>query len=325
MRPLSVPPRWVMVTGAMRSGTTFVGRILATGWRRAYLHEPFNPSCGLPGLPLRYLVHDSDAARSFDLDAAIESVVTLRCRLGPGIYRQDDVWRRFAKRVVGGRGRLNLRIARINPALELGVIKDPIGALVAPRMSALHDVSVVVMVRHPVAWYASIAHHGFDLTGALDALVVQSRSSLGLMGPSEVKLASTGDHVDRAGVVWTVIYRRLQVALGGRPGTVVVRHEDLASAPEATFRRLVSELDLSLPARAWRRLERSTRAGNPIEAPRGRSHGFRRDSRQLVAHRLAAVGADDRRRLFERCGEVASAWYSPATFEEIRSDELWSG
>lgn len=306
-----------MVTGAMRSGTTFVGRVLAMGPRRAYVHEPFNPSCGLPSVPIRYLVDDSDLGRAYDLDNAIASIQGLRCRLGTGIHRQDTAWRRAAKRVVGGRGRLNLRMARLSPFLEAGIIKDPIGALVAPTLHHRHGVDVVVMVRHPVAWYASTQHHGFDLDLAVDSLLRQHESSPGLLEPDEVARAQSADRLERSSVVWNAVYRRLQRELAGRSGAVFVRHEDLARAPLVEFERIASEIDLPLTAWVRRRVARATRASNPVEARSGRPHRFHRDSRRLFEHRVSTVGPNERALLWDCCGAVAGAWYDEASFRGV--------
>lgn len=41
---------WIFVTGVIRSGTTFVGKILSLPLQVDYIHEPFNPLCGIPGM-----------------------------------------------------------------------------------------------------------------------------------------------------------------------------------------------------------------------------------------------------------------------------------
>ena len=316
MRPSSIPHNWVMVTGAMRSGTTFVGRVLATGHRRAYVHEPFNTQCGLPDLPVRYLVDDSAIGRSYHLDEALDSITSLQCQLGDGIFKQDVGWRRRGKQLAGGRGQLNLRFARLHPALQSGVIKDPMGALVAPTLHRDHGVAIVVMVRHPVAWHASVAHHGFKLNGAIESFLRQAESSPGLMTSDEMSLATTGDYLERSSVVWNVIYRRLHRELSGQVGAMFVRHEDLSGDPIATFRQIGSAVDLPLTRNAVRRIEKSTSSSNSVEASHDRSHDFQRDSRKLFEHRVTSVRAQDRERLAELCGPVGAHWYDSRSFTD---------
>jgi hypothetical protein len=41
---------WIFVTGVIRSGTTFVGKVLSLPLSVDYIHEPFNPLCGMPGI-----------------------------------------------------------------------------------------------------------------------------------------------------------------------------------------------------------------------------------------------------------------------------------
>ena len=39
---------WILVTGMIRSGTTFVGKVLTLPWSVDYIHEPFNGGYSLP-------------------------------------------------------------------------------------------------------------------------------------------------------------------------------------------------------------------------------------------------------------------------------------
>lgn len=45
---------WIFVTGLIRSGTTFVGTILSHPISFDYIHEPFNPQCGILGMEYKH-------------------------------------------------------------------------------------------------------------------------------------------------------------------------------------------------------------------------------------------------------------------------------
>ena len=87
----------VLVTGAMRSGTTFVGNVLACPNSLYYLHEPFNPTWGIEDADqwLAY-VRDQDSEyarrvdRFFDVDFTYKSPV------------EEGPLKRTIKKVVGG-------------------------------------------------------------------------------------------------------------------------------------------------------------------------------------------------------------------------------
>lgn len=47
--------RWIYVTAVPRSGITFVGKVLSHNISVNYIHEPFNPDCGLPSIDKEFL------------------------------------------------------------------------------------------------------------------------------------------------------------------------------------------------------------------------------------------------------------------------------
>src|SRR5687767_8168951 len=66
-RPSVAPRGGVLVTGSHRSGTTWVGRMLALARRTCYLHEPFKPGWDPPYVWTRFdtwntYIHDGNAA-----------------------------------------------------------------------------------------------------------------------------------------------------------------------------------------------------------------------------------------------------------------------
>jgi hypothetical protein len=146
----SGPP--ILVTGAHRSGTTWVGKMLALAPGVGYVHEPFSPRTprGLSPAGFRHyyaVVTPENAAR---YRSGLERSLELRYDLGAQLAGARS-WRDLARVPVDYR---RLRRWRGNGSRPL--VKDPIALLSAEWLAETFGMDVVVLIRHPAAFAASL-------------------------------------------------------------------------------------------------------------------------------------------------------------------------
>ena len=147
----------ILVTGAHRSGTTWVGKMLALAPGVAYVHEPFSPKTpkGLsPAGFERYFTVVTSAnerryrdglKRSLDLRYDIGAQVQ-SARSWRDLVRIPRDYRRLRRRRGSGRRPL---------------MKDPIALLSAEWLADSFGMDVVVLIRHPAAFAASLKRLGW--------------------------------------------------------------------------------------------------------------------------------------------------------------------
>jgi len=266
------PP--ILVTGMYRSGTTWIGAMLAaTGlWP---LHEPFNPNQGLWPDELAYA---AGAEARPDIDALVAELLRGRHRR---VVRLPHADRWFSP----------LGVLPIAPRRVL--LKDPSAALLSEYLVRRHGMLALVVYRHPAAVVGSFVRLGWP-TGALVGRLLSSRPLMDeWLAPSAARMEAVIGRRDW--VSGAVLYGCVATVLLGleernRESMTRLSFEDLCADPVERFRELHARLDLPYHAGVARAHERLTEAGGPRA---DRPHGVRRRSAAMADRWRSEVAEPD--------------------------------
>jgi Sulfotransferase family len=254
----------ILVTGAHRSGTTWVGKMLALAPGVAYIHEPFNPRTAAGLSPARFdryftVVTGENEAR---YRPGLEQTIRFRYGLGAQL-----------RSLRGGRdlARVPRDLARVERARLSGarpLVKDPIALLSAEWLAETFGMEVVVLIRHPAAFAASLKRLGWKHSFAT---FVQDGRVPEVLRPYEAEIREQaeqpGEILAQAALLWRVLYNAVDGYRERNPGWSFLRHEDVSAEPVATFERLYAELGLELTPSVRQSIERSSAPDNPAELP----------------------------------------------------------
>ncbi len=251
---------WIGVVGMGRSGTTFLATALAAAPATAYLHEPFNPSCGVVGVDWSSpTLLDRNLKPNAEATHAIEQLLRFRRRLRRHVPSSDPAGRRLVKCVSGGRGPLNLLKARMTLNLRHGILKDPVGIGLFPYLQDAHGFRNLLVLKHPVAQIAGLRRVGW--TRGPDFL----RSRPYLYDKLEERERAELERDDLPPIeslawVWRGI-NGILIRLAVERGWTVKTIESVSECPAATLPELYDVLGLPWTRRCERRIARMT-AGN---------------------------------------------------------------
>ena len=307
---------WVFVTGVIRSGTTFVGKILSTPLEVDYLHEPFNTGCGMEGMDRRYrYVRPSlDTPEMKRLHVLTKALFDYDFDLQT-VYYEDDPWyRHLGKKLLGSRGPFYLRLAKANPFHTSSIIKDPTGSMMANYLHHRFDVQPVVIIRHPVSLVASF--NRVEWWPQSEKLLEQSALVNDHLNDTPVRPSlidsSLPGRVEDACVHWCLVNQVL-LDWAERHDWNVVRHETLCENPLSTFKTLYR--DLGLPwSRHVRRKVRTLTTGQSPKAKNNEVQDFRRESDSIFETRLRSISKENREAIFNVTRDVALRVYSESSF-----------
>ena len=295
----------VLVAGAHRTGTTWVGRMLAASPQTAYISEPLNV-LHRPGVFssrvlfwYTYICEENEA----DFLPSFHELLNFRyhwfAELKSLRSRKD-----FLR--MGRDAGIFIRGAFLH---QRPLIKDPFAVFSLPWFARTLNSQIVVTVRHPAAFASSLKRLGwsFDFNDLLNQPLLMRDH----LDPFRVNMQSiaSDDILGQASLLWTMIYRFVRAACMKIPSIRVIRHEDLSLDPSAGFRKLYAELGLNFTPSVERRILDSSSSENPAELSTKKVHSVKLDSRANLdnwKHRLSSGEIDRIRRETE---EVSYLYY----------------
>lgn len=298
----------VLVTGAIRSGTTWVGRMLCLSNQLAYIHEPFNP-WRWPGWARERFPHELVYVNKENEDTylpIVRDVMEMRFPLMQHVREIRDprhVWR------VARDWQRSVRYSLHGwPPL----LKDPDALFSAEWLAERFDLQVVVMIRHPAGFASSIKRLEWALLPAMwiwqDALMRDYLSPYAdeLRG---FKARTDTDIIDQAILAWKSLYHVVRHYRELHPEWHFVRLEDVAGDPLAHFQDLYDKLGLRWDDRVVAGIKEHSTTANPAEVPANRFRTIKRDSRAARATWVSRLSEEEVQRIHAGVDPVARFFY----------------
>jgi hypothetical protein len=300
----------ILITGSHRSGTTWVGKVLARGPNVAYVHEPFNPQRG-PGwvggrLPHWYLYVCPENEGPYV--SAVEAVLALRYPLARDLRRF-----RTARQV--GQSALEW-IRSVGPRARGArtLVKDPIALFSAEWLARRFGMLPVVMIRHPAAFAGSLKRLGwtFDFRNwAQQDLLLRD-----LLAPYADEIRDFARRprgvVDQAILMWNAMHDVIRGYRERYPDWTFVKYEELADRPAEGFPEIARSVDLPWGPTLDAAVASLSSERNAGEVPRWAHRRVRRNSRAAARTWLTRLSEEERQRVRAGTAEVASAFYTEA-------------
>lgn len=306
--------RPILVTGSIRSGTTWVGKTLATAPGVALIHEPFNKDHPVGVFDHRwshqYAYLTEGVEETEVVDRALQDTLDFRYRPLSHLRSRDNALRTFGLLRDLPRSWYRRHISR-----PRALLKDPIALFSAEWLADRFDMDVVVMVRHPGAFAWSYQRIGEPNRFA--DLLQQKALMEGPLEPFVIEVeraATSSDPIYQAAILWRILHATVARYKSRHPDWVVARHEDVSRHPLETFPGIFRPLGLPFTEKTRQFIELTTNGHNPVEAPDGKLHHIKRDSRENVDIWKRRLSSKDIARVRSLTGDVADLFYATSSW-----------
>jgi hypothetical protein len=310
----------ILVTGSHRSGSTWVGRVLASSPGIAYVEEPFNPSNPM-GIwnreppPWFCYIHAGNEHLWFPIIRDILAFKQPLRKLWSG--RDEFPWKHKTKPFERERYVFEHylqegahRVFRSRP-----MMKDPIAIFSSAWLADRFGMDVVMLWRHPAAFILSIKEKKwfFDYNN----LIKQPELIRDYLQPFEDQIryyAPKGtdyDIIEGGSLQWNILYHVAHEMAKTRPEWVVARHEDLSRDPVAAFRQMFEKLHLPFSSKVEQEVRARSAEENGVD-DKSTWEDARRDSKSLIQKWKKRLSADEIDRVRKATDNISKLYYSDA-------------
>lgn len=251
----------ILVTGSNRSGSTWVGRVLAANGKVDNIIEPLNPNrvkqFGKFDLNLWY--PNVSIQGSPKLEESVHKIIAF--------YVETSIFDPFFNFFNSNEGHsliksFNKRARRATKPVKL--LKDPTALFCVPFLVDHFSVKPVILIRHPAAYVLSIIEKDwwFDFNN----LLTQEQYFLGKLAPlkAEVLVYQANKEnksiVDNASLLWKIFYTQVLEYRQQYPDWFYVTHESLSLQPMVEFKKMFDYLELDFTPKVQNYIIKSTTA-----------------------------------------------------------------
>lgn len=314
------PPKHLLVTGIIRSGSTYVGNVLKGQKEYYYFEEPFNLRQGIQGVN-HWFPYSS--GRGDYYARLVDEFV-----FGHSKYRETSSEHRikqFLKKPIGSRRGLSSLLYNLFYRRSRGMlIKDPLCALLSKYFYERHHAAVLVLVRHPLAFFHSFKrlgwHFNFDSIKTQDGLMDRFSEN-----HRRLLLSRRMDAPFQAGLLWYTIYEVLnsfESELDDPSYWIVKRHENICENPIEEFENIISRVGNRLSLKTSKIIERFTNSSNPVKVHDNSIHVLKRDSRRLVNYWKGNVTSSEIKIVRSLCEELCAKYYEDSNWDQLEADSV---
>lgn len=308
------PPPPILVTGTHRSGSTWVGQMLAVSPAAHYVHEPFAPMYERSWLrhPPEARFHHETPHRPGPHFEDLQRIRALRPPWSAMARRTRSL--RHIVRIV--QEAADTRRARLAGARA--IIKDPFALLSAEWIARYAHGPIIVLVRHPAAFASSVTRLGWRLD--VRWLLGQPELIDGDLAPFRQELEHDGDLdlLDHAVLIWRALNTVVQRYERDHPSWNILRYEDLATDPVSGFQDLYTAVGLPWEPKVAAQIAERTSVAQPGEVASSSRGGTDRNSRQAMWTWTRRLTEEQIARVRTATRDVAEHWYDDTAWTPPR-------
>lgn len=295
----------ILVTGTHRSGTTWIGKMLAADSSTAYISEPLNV-LHRPGVFRAKVNHWYQYVCDDNKDEYLPAFNDL---LEFDYHLWDEIRSLRSRRDFLRMGRDFLIFYNGLMRGQRVLMKDPFAVFSMEWFAKCLKCKVVVAVRHPAAFVSSLKRLNwpFNFQDLLDQPLLMRDFLEPYRGQMEA--AKTDDVIGQSALLWNLIYRSVDTMLERNPDFIPARHEDLSLDPVNGYRKLYESLGLDFNHRVEKVILNSSSSDNPMELSRRKVHSVKLDSRANMDNWKKRLTADEIKRIRSMTEEVSHFFY----------------
>ena len=301
----------ILVTGSHRSGTTWVGKMLAASPSVGYIHEPFNlthrPGICTAKFPYWFTYINEENQAPYPYYEPLNNTLAFRFDIAaelPAIQSMRHVGRML-------KNYKNFSLYRYRNAIPL--MKDPIALFSSEWLATTFDMNMIVLIRHPAAFTSSISR--LNWTHNFSHFLNQPLLMRDYLAPFEAEIRAFAetehDILEQGTLLWRILHYVILQYKEKYKDWIFLRHEDISTDPLQHFEYLYKRMNLTMTDKEKKVIEDYSSEDNPTEATKG--HTFvKRNSKSNIKSWRKKFTEKELTNLRTQVEEISHTFYSNA-------------
>ncbi|NES18731.1 MAG: sulfotransferase [Symploca sp. SIO3E6] len=311
----------ILVSGSHRSGSTWVGKMLALSPSVGYINEPFNLGHRQhhPGICsakfdywFTYITDENESIFYKDIKDTINFSYKLKKELE-------------VIKSIKGTGRMLLdyfNFSRYSLTNARPLVKDPIAIFSAEWLAAKFDMKVVILIRHPAAFVSSlkVKQWSFPFSDLLEQQLLM-RDHL-YPFESEIQEYAQQEHsiIEQGTLLWKIVHHLIIKYQEKYQNWLFIRHEDLSLEPVTMFQTLYEKLDLDFSESILKQINQYSGSENPLETYQSKAEllakdSIKRDSRANIKNWQNRLSQSEIEQIRNKVEDISKVFYSDIDWE----------
>lgn len=294
----------ILVTGAHRSGTTWIGKMLSLSPDIYYVDEPFHLDLRKGKSPVNkwfeYVSNSSDKEKQDKFFNYFSNFTT-----NSFFAILSDI-----KQVRGKRSFINLFENYIKRKKQRALIKDPIAFFSTEWLFQHFNCDVVVLIRHPAAFTGSlkVKNWEFDFNNLLDQPDLINNYVPQFADLIKEYSINKKDIIQQGCLLWNIIYSTVKILNQKYPNWIFIRHEDISFDPLGQFKFLYTKLGIGKFEDVQNKITSSTLSTDP-------QNNFVRNSKENIFNWKNRLTNSELKTVLEETKDLFEYFYPEERFK----------
>lgn len=300
----------ILITGSHRSGSTWVGKMIAESSSVVYIHEPFNieyrPARGIDNVCSQYWFTYINSENESLYYQKINDIVQLKYNLGETLKNIK------ARRQILDILRENLNFTKYRLLQKRPLLKDPIALFSAEYLASQFNMDIVVLIRHPAAFAGSLKQTNwkFPFSHFLKQPLLMKEH----LSSFEVKIKAYAekeqDIIDQASLLWNIIHYIILKYQKQYKNWLFVRHEDISREPIPEFRNIFNYCNVEFSTDIEKVIKEHSSSKNSDGNRDNQINSLKRDSSSNIWNWKQRLSISEIERIRSQVEDISSHFYS---------------
>lgn len=305
----------ILVTGSHRSGTTWVGSMIAQSPDVHYIQEPFNvaypPGKGICAAQFDYWYTQINSDNSLPYQRSFQRTISFSYNLLEALKKPVSR-KRVCQILSEYREFLHSKILK-----RRALLKDPLALFSAEWLFEEFDTRNIVLIRHPAAFASSLKRKnwGFDFSHFIAQEQLFNDPNFYFRDEVFQHSRSRKSIIEQAILLWRILHSRISQYQQKYPGWLYVRHEDISMTPISEYEKIFSYLQLDFSQHIQQIISDHSGSQNPAEAQTGLTHVLRRDSKANIKSWQKRLTQAEIQHIYNEVQDVSPHFYTDSEWK----------